>query len=122
MTVKVAGVQHHLEDALAFAKAVQGAERNGTFYGAELKPEPTNKFDHNAIAVYGVVGRQRWHIGYLDAFTAEEVTNDLVKNGLAIACQLYSIYVGENDYMDVTVIVLAPPGNGLKARLRKRRK
>lgn len=94
-------------------------------YGVELEPEPTNPKDPNAIAVYGVAEvsglfrkrvRKRLHIGYLPRETAAEIRRDLISKGLPIAGELYSIYRGAGGFLDVNVIVLAPPGHSRSAR------
>ena len=89
-----------------------------TPYGVSLQPDPTNRHDPNAIAVYGKARNKSWRVGYLDRFTAEEITRDLVAKGVPIAGELFEIWVGNDGFIDIKVIVLAPPGNGMKARLR----
>jgi hypothetical protein len=117
--VKVAGIHHRRVDVRHFCSCVQTAERAGRHYGVDLLPEPENPHDRNAIAVYGHVGRASWKIGYLDRDTAKEITNDVLKKGLTITAELYSIWLGYDGYCDVNVIVLAPPGHSMSSRYRR---
>lgn len=121
MMIRLAGGNHRLDNVHAYTNAVIQAERNGREYGLTLVPEPSNAHDRNAIAVYGVAGGGKWHIGYLDADTAEEINRDLVSKSIPIAAELYEIWIGNDDGIDVKLIVLAPPGNGTKARLKRSR-
>ncbi|MFD1744062.1 HIRAN domain-containing protein [Rhizobium helianthi] len=118
--VKVAGVQHRKRDVSAFIAAVRAAERGGLIYGVRLIPEPSNRYDANAIAVMGFAGQREWQIGYLERDLAREINRDLIDKGLPVAGELYAVWVGDNGFVDISIIVLAPPGNGLKARLRRR--
>lgn len=120
VVVKVAGVQHRRAAAIDFANRVAAIEGSSTLYGVRLRPEPSNPYDRNAIAVDGFVGDRVWHLGFLDRETAREIVEDLVCRGVPIAALLYAIYVGGDGYIDISVIVLAPPGNGTKARLKRR--
>jgi hypothetical protein len=121
MMIKVKGIQHRGSAVGAFATAVQAAERHRAYYGVTLKPEPGNSHDKNAIAVYGIASGAEWHLGYLDAYTAEEINRDLVSKGIPIAAELYEIWVSDEGFIDVKIIVLAPPGYGHKARVKARR-
>lgn len=119
MTVKVVGLQHRRSDVDAFFAATAAAERNRTPYGVRLKPDPNNPHDRNAIAVDGYAGGGNWHIGFLDRDTAAEISRDLISAGIPIEAELYSLWNGDDGYVDANVIVLAPSGYGLKARLRR---
>lgn len=119
MMLKVAGVMHRRDAATAFANSIRISERSGAAYGVEVEPEPENPHDRNAVAVYGVARGSRWHVGYLDAHTAEEINRDLISKGIPIAAELYEIWVGDDGFIDIKIIVLAPPGNSLKARLKR---
>jgi hypothetical protein len=119
-TLQVTGTQHRLSSLDAFINAVWRAGGREV-YGVTLEPEPANPHDRNAIKVIGTVGQQAWHIGYLDAFTAKEITADLVDKKIAIAAELYGIWVGNNGYTEVKIIVLAPPGNSTKVRLSRQK-
>jgi len=121
MMVKVAGVNHRIEAVAGWAAAARQAERDGRHYGLRLEPEPHNPHDQNAIAVYGTVGNDEWHIGYLDADRAKDVTEDILARGLPIAAELYQIWVGDGGYTDIKMLVLAPPGNSEKARRKRKR-
>ena len=119
MMVSVAGTSFRRPQAASFANAVRRAERSGARYGVRLSPEPSNPHDANAIAVYGAIDDRSWHVGYLDRETAEEITRDLVSQGVPIAAELYEIWVGSEGHIDIKIIVLAPSGHGVKARMRR---
>lgn len=126
--VPVAGIQFRRSDVGAFITAVRKAESSGRRYGVRLEHHPYNRHDSNAIAVYGYAeisgwfraGMKEWHIGFLDRHTAKEIVRDLISPGVPIAGELYKIYVGDDGFVDVKVLVLAPPNYGLKSRLRGR--
>ncbi len=122
--VSVAGVQHRKEDVRAFARCVKTAEKKQLEYGVELKLEPDNPADENAIKVIGFAEVPKlfgqptfkdWHIGYCDRELAEQLHADLLHQGVEIAAELYSVYLND-DFFDIKFFVLAPPGNGLKRR------
>ena len=125
MVVPVAGVQFRQSNVASFVDAVRKAERTSLRYGVRIEHQPDNKHDANAIAVYGHaeykgwfrLGSKEWHVGFLDRETAKEIVRDLVAAGVPISAELYEIYVGDRNFVDVKVIVLAPSGHGLKARL-----
>jgi hypothetical protein len=120
------GVQHRRSAAKAFARAVRAAERQDLHYGVEPAPEPSNRYDRNAIAIYGVATHKgwfrmrtgRWHIGYVDRETAAAITQALLLRRIPISAELYSVYEGERGYLDFKIILLAPPGYGTKRRER----
>jgi hypothetical protein len=122
----IVGVHHRKADATTFARAARRAEAKGLQYGVPLEHRPDNPHDANAIAVIGVAEQKgwftrrigHWHIGYLDRDVAAEIINDLVSKGIAVAAELYSIYEGDDGFLDFKVIVLAQPGYSTKARLR----
>ena len=124
----VVGVHYRKANAIAFARVARKAEAKGLQYGVQLEHRPDNPDDTNAIAVIGVAEQKgwfsrrvgQWHIGYLDRNLASEIISDLVSKGIAVAAQLYSIYEGKDDFLDIKVIVLAPPGHSTKVRLRAR--
>lgn len=116
-TLKVAGVRHRQDAVHDFMRAVARAQGGSTRYGVNLRPDPTNAHDKNAIAVDGYAGSDRWHIGFLDRDTAAELHRDLISNGIRIDAELYSLWRGDDGYVDVNVIVLAPPGHSMKKRL-----
>ncbi|WP_085043876.1 HIRAN domain-containing protein [Ensifer aridi] len=117
----VVGVRHRFANAAAFAEAARNAERFGQLYGVTLEPQPDNVHDRNAIAVHGQVGTQKWHVGYLDRELAAELNRDLLSKDIPIAAELYEIWVGDTGLIDIKVIVLAPPGNSMKVRLKQSR-
>lgn len=120
MTVSVTGIQHRKSAVGAFCRAVRQATKNQARYGVRLRPEPGNQHDPNAIAVDGFAGSGSWHIGYLSRDLAKEIRDDLLDKGVPIDAELYNIWVGDNDFTEINVIVLAPPGHGMKARVKGR--
>lgn len=128
LTESVVGVHYRKADAVAFARAARKAEAKGLQYGVQLEHRPDNPADTNAVAVMGVAEQKgwfsrsvgQWHIGYLDRDLAAEIVSGLVSRGIPVAAELYSIYEGKDGFLDFKVIVLAPPGNSTKARLKRR--
>jgi hypothetical protein len=118
---KVAGIAYRLKDARSFANAARKAEAAQLRYGIELEPEPNNLHDPYAIKVHGFAESKNWfsklsirywHIGYLPADLAEFVHSKLLNRGVTIDALLYKIYMRDT-FIDVTIIVLAPPGNSM---------
>ena len=126
----IVGVHHRKANAVAFARAARKAEARSLVYGVELEHHPGNRHDPNAIAIFGVAEQKgwfrrtvgRWHIGYLDRDVAADIVGDLVSKGIPVAAELYSIYEGNDGFLDFKVIVLAPAGYSTKARQRARRR
>ena len=50
---------------------------------------------------------------------AAELHRDLLNSGVPIAADLYSIYK-QDEFIDINLIVLAPPGYGVSVRTRAR--
>lgn len=120
LVTEVVGLHHRRNEAEAFVKEAHRADQKGTKYGVRLEPEPGNPHDKNAVKVLGEVSdRGEWHIGYLSRDVAADLSRDLLASDTPIAGELYKIYVSTNGFIEVKVIVLAPPGNSEKAR-RKR--
>lgn len=123
----VAGVSFRKRAMLAFARAVRRAEDKGLGYGLRLLREPNNKHDPNAIAIYGFAdvkgwfrkNRREWHIGYVPAYLAEDVTLNLIDAGVPTDIELYQIVEGIGDYYEVQFFILAPPGYGVAKRFKK---
>ena len=125
MVEDVVGIPYRRGAARAFAKAVAKAERVGLAYGLRLEPEPENPVDpRRPLKWSGSPERRRWfsgaqiqqwHVGYLDAELAAELHEHLLSQGVEIAGELYSVYVAGR-YIDIKLIVLAPPGHSHRAR------
>jgi HIRAN domain len=100
--VEVAGVSHHKEDVLAFAR---GANQEIAFV-----PEPDNPHDSNAIAVTGTssgfVGNRRVLFGHVPADLAKE----LAKQGLSakVLARLRNIWISDTEYVIVRFDVMIP--------------
>ena len=73
---KVAGTSHRNSDGTLRSRII---DECSLFESLELRPEPENEFDPNAIAV------RRWEtgeqLGYLEARLAGEIARDQVKHG-----------------------------------------
>lgn len=104
---------------MAFCNAVYAAELSHKGYGVQLRPDPSNLHDRNAIAVDGKVGAQSWHLGFLDRETAKEINIELILKGMPVAAELYNLWIGDDGYIDVKIIVLAPPGYSMSTRMRR---
>jgi hypothetical protein len=117
--IKTVGIQYRVDDVRRFANSVRRAEEAGDLYGVRLRPDPGNSFDRNAIAVYGYANGGEWHVGFLDRDTAAEINRDLISRGIPIEAELYEIWVGQDGYIDIKIIVLAPSGHGLDARIKR---
>lgn len=129
-TLSVVGLQFRRGAVEGFCRAVTKAEAKGRWYGVDVRPNPRNQHDPNAIEVFGVVDvkpwfgrvkRQAWHVGFIDRDTAAGLARDLTGRNLPIAGELYSIYRGHDDFVDIKVLILAPPGNSQSKRARRAR-
>lgn len=121
--IKVVGIQHRFDDVRGWAEGVRLAEKAGRYYGVELVPEPDNRHDPNAIKVIGLCDfngkRLDYHIGYLAREWAEDIQTSFLAEGIPIACELYSVF-NTLEFIDVNLLILAPPGNSYSKRMRNR--
>ena len=124
--MKVVGVRNRKPDAISFAKAVAKAEAMGLPYGVRLEPEPTNRFDSNAIKVIGFadqkiyfsgIKRIEWHVGYVPPKYAAGLNQDLIARGVEVAAELYRVST-RDDSVEFQILGLAPPGHGRSTRAR----
>jgi hypothetical protein len=124
----IVGVSMRRKEAAAFADAVSEAERHRLIYGVNLQYEPNNPHDPNALAVIGTAEcrgffggskTREWKIGYLPREIAAEVVGELIKPGLPVGIELFSVYRGSGGYVDFKVIVLGPPGHSHSARQKR---
>lgn len=99
---EVSGMQHRLPAAIAFIK--------GKDHQLKLVREPRNKFDPNAIAVYGIskglfFGKER-HIGYVPAESAARI----VASGLlsVLKPRLRNIYLSDRNFALVEMDISGP--------------
>lgn len=126
---RVVGIQHRRRDVLAFCDAVRKAEAKGLRYGIDVRPEPTNAHDRNALAVYGYAEavswfrrtpkRAEWHVGYIGRDMAQGLALDFAARGVPLAGELYSIYQSD-DFIEIKVLVLAPRGHSVSTRNKRR--
>jgi len=127
--VKVAGVKFRLGNVERFIRGVKSAENSGHYYGVHIEAEPDNEFDPNAIKVFGDVSVKNWfsrkqlrlHIGYLSEETARYVNENLISQNQKVAAELFSIYVSDNGFIDINIMVLGPKGYSHKAILNRRK-
>lgn len=126
--LEVAGIRHHKSAALAFANAVESAERAKRQYGLRLEPEPHNPRDHNAIRVlghayvkplFGPSREQTWHVGYVDHQTAAELGEDLISINHPYAAELSFIY-RRGSFLALAYHVIVPKGSPATLRTHKR--
>lgn len=128
--IEVVGLNHRPGEVAKFFSAVRKAERKGLSYGIMVVPEPNNPHDRNAIKVigfaeskplFGGLMRREWHVGYVERDMAAEVTEALLANRIPISAELYRLYEG-NDYREIQMFVLAPPGNSYSTRTKRQRR
>lgn len=118
---QVEGIQHRRANAEAFASAAHKAEQRRQPYGLRLELDPTNPFDPNAIKVFGEANGREWHIGYVDRHTAADVASDLVERAVPFDAELYAIHISSTGFIEIKMIVLAPPGNSHKTLMNRRK-
>ncbi len=76
---------------------------NGNNLSLSFRREPNNKYDDNAIAIYGKNDQGSKKIGYVEADIADDiVSNDLVKK---IIPRLLSIRVGEAHFIEYEILI-----------------
>lgn len=121
------GLSHRKPDVILFAQAVKKAEKQCLPYGLVIERQPNNAHDPNAIALYGVattkgwfgVKQHEWHIGFVPADVAADVSPNLIDAGVPVAVELYGITEGSDDFYEVKFLILGPSGYGVKKRLRE---
>lgn len=108
MWVDVVGLKHRRRDVAAFIHWCWDAQDREMPFGARARREPHNRHDPNAIAVDGWVqfGRgkpKEVHLGYLPADLARDLA------GRDIRVELVNLYLGDEGFLDVEVVVFGPP-------------
>jgi hypothetical protein len=78
IAVQVAGVYFRKDNANTFCR-----EKTTDKY-LTMEQEPTNKYDKNAIKIYGVVKGKSLHIGYVPAPLAKRIAEDEVFTSMSI--------------------------------------
>lgn len=100
----VAGTRHRADDVERFL--TRGARSDPSKFGLSLQPDPKNPYDENAIRVYGYVDGERFHLGFVPADLAKELTESAPPD-MPIFAQLQCVYRG--DYAaDITFHILVP--------------
>jgi len=112
---KIAGVHHYRHAATKFIHGAIRAEKQGLPYGLEVKPEPANPYDPNALAIIAHWNRKRLfsaplhisdHIGYVAADMAEDIAN--MRPRPPVAARLLYAYIGNDGYVDIEYSLLLP--------------
>ncbi len=114
--LEVAGLGYRKADVAAFCAYANRAEGLKEPYGLRVELEEENQSDRNALRVIGHAHGQEWHLGYVDAETADDAGKDLIVGNIPIAAELYSIYVSAGDFITIKFMLLAPKGFSEKAR------
>jgi hypothetical protein len=100
--VDVAGIQHCRDDAIAFIK--------GKDQRLEIDREPKNKFDPNAIAVFGITkgffGSKRRKIGYIPAEIAKSIAAESAFS--SISPRLRQVRLGDDGFCAVELDLIGP--------------
>lgn len=101
-----AGMQHYKSNAAAF---VQSRDQR-----VELEPDPANPHDKNAIKVIGVCADGVFHIGYLPADLAAQLSRaGLVSD---VRGRLDRVYQGTDGYLEIKYQVIGPRAQMAKFR------
>ena len=79
---KIAGASHRNSDGTSRKRIIGECDPGDEL---ELVPEPDNEFDPNAVAVRNQYGKQ---LGLLQAWTAKEVSRDILKGHRRWICYL----------------------------------
>jgi len=133
----VVGERYRLENALTFFRGIQEAVAQVRaqevvklgFFGVELRREPGNPVDPQAVAVDGfwttdpkvAASQERIHLGYLPAGLAAHMAASLVPDA-ELGAELVSIEIDpddEDDMVNVTIHVLNRPGDVLQPARRR---
>jgi hypothetical protein len=106
----IAGIHHYKEEALEFFHGAQACEKKDRFYACMLMPEPSNRFDKNAIAVWGVWTEKKWFktkqrqekIGYIPAEFAAEVAENAPPEAY-LKAELDELKLSSSGFLDIWV-------------------
>ena len=113
---EVAGINHRRDAALSFAKAVIKCEKTNWSYGVVGVRESGNPHNSNAIMVIGQWVERGWfggertlraHVGYVPADFAAELVKAYGPDRNP-DLSLYSVYLGDDGYVDITLIAIRP--------------
>ena len=100
--VEVVGIQHHQHGAISFIK--------GKDHEIVLELEPRNKFDPNAIIVYGITkgffGRKVNKVGYIPA----EVSKIIAEQSMftQLAPRLRNLYMNDDGFCAIRLDLIGP--------------
>jgi hypothetical protein len=126
---EIAGIEHRYDQVKKWIDAVVFADKSGLIYGVEVKAEPSNPYDKNAIIVigysqskglFGQIARKQWPIGYVPKEIAKDITENLIAREIPISAELFDITLLKTDSKNlfyVRMLLLGPPGHGLGSRV-----
>jgi len=102
--MELAGSFHRAADVARFAKAAESAKASGRHSTLSLEREPSNPHDRNAIAAIGVVGTERWLIGYVPRGEAAEIAE--YPKEMPISGRVISVkFRGDSVYVRVQILI-----------------
>lgn len=115
MAIDVAGLSYRRSNALAFIRAGKYLHENGREFGVRARREPNNPHSKKGFATAidgwwverGLFGGQRnreVHLGYLPSWASEEALEGRSPEPRIFA-ELYSVFKGDTDFVDIEVIV-----------------
>ncbi len=100
--VEVAGIKHHRDEAIAFIK--------GKDHEIVLELEPRNKFDPNAIIVFGTIkgffGRKVKKVGYIPAEISKIIAEQSAFS--QITPRLRNIYMSDDGFCTIRLDLIGP--------------
>jgi hypothetical protein len=97
--IQVAGILHRIEDCLAFV-------RHPGEHSLKFELEPTNAFDKNAIKIIGTAGAERFHLGYVPAAIAFQLSNKGLQH--QVQARLERGFASKDGYVDVIFQIIGP--------------
>ena len=102
--LEVAGLRHRRSDAARF---IRGKE-----LWLELEREPSNKYDKNAIKVFGCRKVFCWTKRFFLGYVPRDVSASIVERGVwgKVVPRLLKTYLGDDGFVEVLFQILRPKG------------
>ena len=100
----VAGTRHRIDEVERFLSRASRADPAKV--GFDLQPDPENRHDKHAIGVYGYVGGQRFHLGFVPADLAKELAQKAPPE-MPLSAHLQRVFRGDHA-ADITFHILVP--------------